>query len=75
MGPITGVGAGDNSFLLNSLLPQHARHRLRGIRLAKLIEKPRAASSFLPSHRPSREEANKKPDRAWGPGLPSALGG
>ena len=39
MGPITGVYAGDKSVLLNSLLPQHARHRLRGIRLAKLIEK------------------------------------
>jgi hypothetical protein len=37
MGPITGLYAGDNSFLPN--LTQHARYRLRSIGLAKLIEK------------------------------------
>jgi hypothetical protein len=38
-GTIIGVYAGDNSFLPNSPLAQHARYRLRGIPLAKHIEK------------------------------------
>ena len=34
--------------LLNELLTQHARHRLRGIRLAKLIEKATSRQFFEP---------------------------